>query len=200
MITWERFVREVDAMRLHQNPVYWLVHPSPGCHKCWLMTIYSSPLFWRITFLQRGTERFICSVYTPRSWPISSWHQQKIIPILSRWDVLQGAICTPEFAQEIRRKLACLQLIPHSCLALFALPCPPVPSPVSAPSIIPQYRNSYLKCCFQEIPPKTIAFFVAQQTKLSVKLHASFQTDNKFNYRDEKMFFIHIVPLHPLER
>lgn len=92
-------------LRPHQSPLHQLVHPSPGCCKCWLITIYSSFLLWRITFVQRWTALSLYSAYTSRAWPITDGHEQKAIPLASKWKILRHAICAPDFLQRITWKL-----------------------------------------------------------------------------------------------
>lgn len=123
--------------------------------------------------------------YTSRFWPVTDWALQKVIPLASRWKILWHTICAPDFPPRDQMETS-LRLMPHSCWDHFApaLPCFPYsPCTVNTPSRIPLYKNSYLRCCF------STAFFMVKKTKLSVKVHASFQSDNKFSYRDGNTFF-----------
>lgn len=108
--------------------------------------------------------------------------KQKAILLASWWNTLRYNLCS-KFPPRDQMETS-LQLITYSCWNHFApaFPCFPYsPSPVNTPSIIPLYRNS-LRCSF------SIAFFVVQQTNLSVKVYVSFQSDIKFSYRDGNIF------------
>lgn len=128
--------KEWMLLRPHQS----LVHPSPGCYMCWLMTIYSSFLLWRITFAQRWTALSLYSAYTSRAWPVTDWALAKgYSPCLKMENTPAWNLCSRLSPKDHME--ASLWLTPHSRWDYFVptlpcFPCSPSPGNTSSARIL----------------------------------------------------------------